>query len=102
MAEIEKIVINTFEDFKKQIEALKEDTTATTLISYFKYCWLHDTQYDFEFYKGLVEDQLEEFGLNTCIYKVTEDMHLILRYKKKAEVILYIKNYGVDFFINKR
>ena len=102
MAETEKITITNFNDFKKQLTALKEDTTTSALISFFKYCWLHDAEYDFNFYKELIEDELEEFGLKDYQYRVTEDMNFVFRFKKKAEALLYIKNYGVDFFINKR
>lgn len=101
MAETEKITINTFNDFKNQLMALKKDTSAM-LISFFKYCWLHDNESDFNFYKELIEDELNDFGLKDFQYRVTEDMNFVLRYKKKAEALLYIKNYGVDFFINKR
>ena len=100
--ETEKITINTFNDFKKQLSALKEDTTTSALISLLKYCWLQDDECVFNFYKELIEDELEEFGLKDYQYRVTEDMNFVLRYKKKAEALLYIKNYGVDFFINKR
>ena len=72
------------------------------LITFFKYCWLHDHEGDFNFYKELIEDELNDFGLKDFQYKVTEDMNFVLRYKKKAEALLYIKSYGVDFFINKR
>lgn len=102
MADTEKITITNFNDFKKQLTALKEDNTTSALISFFKYCWLHDAEYDFNFYKELIEDELEEFGLKEYQYRVTEDMNFVFRFKKKAEALLYIKNYGVDFFINKR
>lgn len=101
MADTEKITIHTFDDFTKQLKALKEGTTAT-VISYFKYCWLHDAEYDFNFYKELIEDELEELGLKDYQYKVTDDMNFILRFNKKSEAVIYIKPYGIDFFIHKR
>lgn len=101
MSETEKITIKTFNDFKEQLMALKDDTTAT-LMSYFKYCWLHDSENDFNFYRELIEDELEAFGLKQYLYSVTHEMNLIFRFGKKVEAILYIKAYGVDVFINKR
>ncbi len=101
MADTEKITINTFKDFTQQLTALKEDGTAKVL-SYYKYCWLHDAEYDFDFYKELIEDELEDFGLKQYEYKVTDDMNFILRFNKKSEAVIYIKPYGIDFFIHKR
>jgi len=101
MSDTEKIIINTFNDFKQQLMALKEDTTAT-LMSYFKYCWLHDNENDFNFYRELIEDELEAFGLKAYLFRVTDDMNLIFRYNKKAEVVVYIKAYGIDVFIHRK
>lgn len=101
MSDTEKITINTFNDFKNQLYALKDDATAS-LLSYFKYCWLHDNDKDFTFYKELIEDELEDFGLKPFLYRVTHEMNFIFRFGKKSEAILYIKAYGVDVFINKR
>ena len=54
MSDTEKITITNFNDFKKQLTALKEDSTTSALISFFKYCWLHDAEYDFNFYRELI------------------------------------------------
>jgi len=79
MADTEKITITNFNDFKKQLTALKEDSTTSALISFFKYCWLHDAEYDFNFYRELIEDELEEFGLKEYQYRVTAKSRKRLR-----------------------
>ena len=95
------ITIKSLEDFKQQLVALKNDAMAT-LISYYKYCWLHDSESDFNYYRELIEEELNDFGLKDYQYRVTEDMNFVFRYKKKAEAVMYIKHFGVDVFFHKR
>lgn len=98
MAEIQNKKINSYNDFVEQLAKAKEFAISATL-SYFKYCFLYDDGVDFNMAKELIMDELEPLGLTP--YKVTDDLSLLFKYKRKAEAIIYIKPYGIDLLIYK-
>ena len=49
-----------------------------------------------------MREELEQFGLNPYVRKFTREMNIILKYKRKAEAIVYIDTYGIDLLIYKK
>lgn len=98
MAETRNIKINSYNDFVERLTKAKELEISATL-SYFKYCYLYDDEVDFKMAKELITDELEPLGLTP--YKVTDDLSLLFKYKRKAEAIIYIRPYGIDLLIYK-
>ena len=47
-------------------------------------------------------EELEPFGLKPFVRKFTEDMNIILKYKRQAEAIIYIGEYEIDLLIYKK
>lgn len=101
MEKIEKVKIKTFEDFKEQLKKVKE-TQSEIVLSYYKYCHQYDKDedLDFDFYKDLILKELEPYGLEPI--KITNDLDLIFRFKNKAEAVIHIKPFGIDYFIYKK
>ena len=100
MEKIEKVKIKTFEDFKEQLKKVKE-TQSEIVLSYYKYCHQYDKDedLDFNFYKDLILKELEPYGLEPI--KITEDLDLIFRFKNKAEAVIHIKPFGIDYLVYK-
>ena len=98
MEKTKKIKIKTFEEFKEQLKKVKESQSEIAL-SYYKYCHLYDKDedLDFDFYKDLILDELKPYGLEPI--KITEDFDLIFRFKNKAEAVIHIKPFGIDYLI---
>ena len=98
MEKIEKVKIKTFEDFKEQLKKVKE-TQSEIVLSYYKYCHQYDKDedLDFDFYKDLILKELELYGLEPI--KITDDFDLIFRFKNKAEAVIHIKPFGIDYLI---
>ena len=98
MGKTKKIKIKTFEEFKEQLKKVKESQSEIAL-SYYKYCHLYDKDedLDFDFYKDLILDELKPYGLEPI--KITEDFDLIFRFKNKAEAVIHIKPFGIDYLI---
>ena len=98
MEKIEKVKIKTFEDFKEQLKKVKESQSEIVL-SYYKYCHLYDKDedLDFDFYKDLILDELKPYGLEPI--NITKDLDLIFRFKNKAEAVIHIKPFGIDYLI---
>ena len=90
--------IKTYNDFVEQLNKIKEECS-DIVISFYKYCWLHEEN-SFDIYKGLIINELEPYGLQ--VFKVTEEMNLVIRFKKIAEAVIYIKPYSIDYAIYKR
>lgn len=90
--------IKTYNDFVEQLNKIKEECS-DIVISFYKYCWLHEEN-SFDLYKGLIINELKPYGLQ--VFKVTEEMNIIIRFKKIAEAVIYIKPYSIDFAIYKR
>ena len=101
MEKTKKIKIKTFEDFKEQLKKVKE-TQSEIVLSYYKYCHQYDKDedLDFDFYKDLILKELEPYGLEPI--KITNDLDLIFRFKNKAEAVIYIKPFGIDYLIYKK
>ena len=101
MKKIEKLKIKTYEEFKEQLNKVKKSHSEIVL-SYYKYCHLYDKDedLDFDFYKDLIIDELKHFGLEPI--KITGNLDLIFRYKNKAEAIIHIKPFGIDYLIYKK
>ncbi len=101
MEKIEKVKIKTFEDFKEQLKKVKE-TQSEIVLSYYKYCHQYDKDedLDFDFYKDLILKELEPYGLEPI--KITNDLDLIFRFKNKAEAVIHIKPFGIDYLVYKK
>ena len=100
MKKIEKLKIKTYEEFKEQLNKVKKSHSEIVL-SYYKYCHLYDKDedLDFDFYKDLILKELEPYGLEPI--KITEDLDLIFRFKNKAEAVIHIKPFGIDYLVYK-
>ena len=98
MKKIEKLKIKTYEEFKEQLKKVKE-TQSEIILSYYKYCHLYDKDedLDFDFYKDLILDELKPYGLEPI--NITKDLDLIFRFKNKAEAVIHIKPFGIDYLI---
>ena len=101
MENTKKIKIKTYEEFKEQLKKVKESQSEIVL-SYYKYCHLHDKDedLDFNFYKDLILKELEPYGLEPI--NITKDLDLIFSFKKQAEAIINIKPFGIDLLIYKK
>ena len=98
MEKTKKIKIKTFEEFKEQLKKVKESQSEIAL-SYYKYCHLYDKDedLDFDFYKDLILDELKPYGLEPI--NITKDLDLIFMFKNKAEAVIHIKPFGIDYLI---
>ena len=47
-------------------------------------------------------EELEPFGLKPFVRKFTDEMNIIFKYKRQAEAIVYIEEYGIDLLIYKK
>lgn len=101
MEKIEKVKIKTFEDFKEQLNKVKKSQSEIVL-SYYKYCHLYDKDedLDFNFYKDLILKELEPYGLEPI--KITNGLNLFFRFKNKAEAVIHIKPFGIDYLVYKK
>lgn len=99
MSETEITKINNYNDFKEKLQHIKESEVAMVL-SFYKYCYENDDEIDFETAKELMEEELESLGIKP--YKITKDLDLIFKYKRKAEAIIHIKPYKIDLLIHKK
>ena len=100
MKKIEKLKIKTYEEFKEQLNKVKKSHSEIVL-SYYKYCHLYDEDedLDFNFYKDLIWKELEPYGVEPI--KITNDLNLIFRFKNKAEAVIHIKPFGIDYLVYK-
>lgn len=101
MEKTKKIKIKTFEEFKEQLKKVKKSQSEIVL-SYYKYCHMYDEDedLDFNFYKDLILDELKPYGLEPI--NITKDLDLIFRFKNKAEAVIHIKPFGIDYLIYKK
>ena len=53
-------------------------------------------------FKELMLEELEPLGLKPYIHRFTKEMNLIFKFKRKAEAIVYVKEYGIDLLIYKK
>ena len=90
-----KDVISSYGEFIEQLNKVK-NSEASAIISFYKYCWQYGDEHDFNGNKDLIIHELREYGLESFIYKVTEDMNIILRYENFAEAVMLVKPYQVD------
>ena len=100
MEKTKKIKIERFEEFKEQLKKVKE-SQSEIILSYYKYCHLYDNDEDlnFDFYKDLILDELKPYGLEPI--NITKDLDLIFRFKNKAEAVIHIKPFGIDYLVYK-
>ena len=97
MSEIKDIpIIKTYNDFIKQLQEIEKSSTDIVL-SYYKYCWTRNHNY--KGFKELMIEELEPLGLKPYIHKFTKEMNIIFRFKRKAEAIVYVKEYGIDLLV---
>lgn len=101
MKKIENVKIKTFEEFREQLNKVKKSQSEIVL-SYYKYCHMYDEDedLDFNFYKDLILDELKPYGLEPI--NITKDLDLIFRFKNKAEAVIHIKPFGIDYLIYKK
>ena len=101
MENTKKIKIKTFEEFREQLNKVKK-SQSEIILSYYKYCHLYDKDedLDFNFYKDLILKELEPYGLEPI--KITNDLNLIFRFKNKAEAVIHIKPFGIDYLVYKK
>ena len=101
MEKTKKLKIKTYGEFKEQLNKVKKSQSEIVL-SYYKYCHLYDKDedLDFNFYKDLILKELEPYGLEPI--KITNDLDLIFRFKNKAEAVIHIKPFGIDYKKNKK
>ena len=101
MKKTKKIKIKTYEEFKEQLKKVKE-TQSEFILSYYKYCHIYDKDedLDFNFYKDLILDELKPYGLEPI--NITKDLDLIFMFKNKAEAVIHIKPFGIDYLIYKK
>ena len=100
MAEIKDTPkIESYSDFVKQLQEItKQDSDI--VLSFFKYCWTKN--HNSKGFKELMIKELEPFGLKPFVCKFTDEMNIIFKYKKQAEAIVYIEEYGIDLLIYKK
>ena len=100
MAEIKDTPkIESYSDFVKQLQEItKQDSDI--VLSFFKYCWTKN--YNSKGFKELMIKELEPFGLKPFVRKFTDEMNIIFKYKRQAEAIVYIEEYGIDLLIYKK
>ena len=91
--------IKSYDDFIAQLQEI-EKSSSDIVLSFYKYCWTKNRNY--KDFKELMREELEQFGLNPYIRKFTKEMNIILKYKRKAEAIVYINTYGIDILIYKK
>ena len=91
--------IKSYNDFVTQLkEITKQDSDI--VLSFYKYCWTK--KHNSKDFKDLMIKELEPFGLKPFVRKFTEDMNIILKYKRQAEAIIYIGEYEIDLLIYKK
>lgn len=91
--------IKTYNDFVKQLQEIaKQDSDI--VLSFYKYCWTK--KHNSKDFKDLMLEELEPFGLKPFVRKFTEDMNIVFKYKRQAEAIVYIEEYGIDLLIYKK
>ena len=91
--------IKSYDDFIAQLHEI-EKSSSDIVLSFYKYCWTRNKNY--KDFKKLIKEELDQFGLNPYIRKFTREMNIILKYKRKAEAIVYIDTYGIDLLIYKK
>ena len=94
----DKPKVKTYNDFVSAIQNLGP-TYSDKLLSFYKYCYQFDELLDLNAVKELIEEELIDNGLKP--FKITDDLDVILRFKKKAECVIQIKAYGIDYFIHR-
>lgn len=90
--------IKNYSDFVQQLIKIKESETAMTL-GFYKYCHKYDKQIPFSSFEDFINTELENYGLKPV--KITKNLDIILKFKDKAEAIIYIKPMEVDICILK-
>ena len=91
--------IKTYNDFINQLQEIEKSSTDIVL-SFYKYCWTRNHNY--KGFKELMMKELEPFGLKPFVRKFTDEMNIIFKYKRQAEAIVYIEEYGIDLLIYKK
>ena len=91
--------IESYSDFVKQLQEI-EKKDSDIVLSFYKYCWTKKR--NSKDFKELMLKELELFGLKPFVRKFTEDMNIVFKYKRQAEAIVYIEEYGIDLLIYKK
>ena len=91
--------IKSYNDFVTQLQEItKQDSDI--VLSFYKYCWTKN--HNSKDFKDLMLKELELFGLKPFVRKFTEEMNIVFKYKRQAEAIVYIEEYGIDLLIYKK
>ena len=100
MTEIKDIPkIKSYNDFVTQLQEItKQDSDI--VLSFYKYC--RTKNHNSKDFKELMLEELEPFGLKPFVRKFTDEMNIIFKYKRQAEAIVYIEEYGIDLLIFKK
>lgn len=96
------IKIKTYDEFVEQLTKIKESDD-TIMLAFYKFCWDYKEEDDedmTQIYKELVEEVFEEYGLKP--FKITENLDLIFKFKRKAEAIVQIKPRKLEVLIYKQ
>ena len=88
--------IKTYNDFVSQLQEIEKSSTDIVL-SFYKCCWTRNHNY--KGFKELMLEELEPLGLKPYLRKFTKEMNIIFRFKRKAEAIVYVKEYGIDLLV---
>lgn len=91
--------IENYNDFVKQLQEI-EKQDSDIVLSFYKYGWTK--KQNTKTFKDLMLKELELFGLKPFVRKFTDDMNIILKYKRQAEAIIYIGEYEIDLLIYKK
>ena len=91
--------IESYSDFVTQLQDI-EKKDSDIVLSFYKYCWTKN--HNSKDFKDLMLEELELFGLKPFVRKFTDEMNIIFKYKRQAEAIVYIEEYGIDLLIYKK
>ena len=91
--------IESYSDFVTQLQDI-EKKDSDIVLSFYKYCWTKN--HNSKDFKDLMLEELELFGLKPFVRKFTDEMNIIFKYKRQAEAIVYIEEYGIDLLIFKK
>lgn len=91
------VEIKSYKDFVEQLKKLQEEDMAARL-SFWKWCSRHRRDI-YSVYVECLEIELAKFGLQP--YKINHNMDCLVKFKNKAEAIIYIGVCKVDLLICK-
>ncbi len=94
----QKIRIKSYNDFVERLKQI-EEIHIDVVLSFYKFCTKRDDKFTYKIAKELIIEELEPTGLKP--FKITKDINLIFRYKKIAEAVVLVRDYGIDLLIYK-